>query len=198
MFLASPVAPASFGAWRNLELQPVAANHRGVLKLLEYPDAERIAATRPASILQSSPVTSAALSSVTLVALRPSSRAVNLAAKASGNWRCTSPETRPPESVTEPMRYCSGVPVTGLSAGVEAIAESLNWVASTSVMALAVTRPSSGIGGSAIIADRFSESLENGLRHPGKRYHLLRGVKLDRCLRHSENHATFLILSEGA
>ena len=115
MFLASPVAPASFGAWRNLELQPVAANHRGVLKLLESPDAK-----------------------------------------------------------------------------------SLNWVASTSVMALAVTRPSSGIGCSAIIADRFSESLENGLRHAGKRYHLLRGVKLDRGLRHSENHGTFLILSEGA
>ena len=50
MFLASPVAPASFGAWRNLELQPVAANHRGVLKLLEHPDAERIAATRPEHI----------------------------------------------------------------------------------------------------------------------------------------------------
>ena len=66
------------------------------------------------------------------------------------------------------MRYCLGVPVTGSSAGVKAIAESLNWVASTSVMALAATHKSSGIGGSAIIADGFSESLENGLRHPGK------------------------------
>jgi hypothetical protein len=90
------------------------------------------------------------------------------------------------------------MPATDVTAGAEAIAESLNCVASTSAIALAVTRPSSGIGGSAIIADGFSESLENGLRHPGKRYHLLRGVKLDRCLRHSENHATFLILSEGA
>ena len=125
----------------------------------------------------------------------PKQRAVNLVAKASGNWRCTSPATVLRR--VSLMRHCSGMPVTGLSPGVEAV-KSLNWVASTSVMALAVTRPSSGIGCSAIIADRFSESLENGLRHAGKRYHLLRGVKLDRCLRHSENHGTFLILSEGA